>query len=125
MSIKQSSITPATPPTTREHLPDCWHRERDRQCLRIEVNSGEAFLFPYAQFLGAHHIRSANAEILKISFSTHQVSLSGKNLSEIALALEDLAVGWIKPVPGRYIKVAEAEGAFVTDIEVKAADNSV
>lgn len=122
MSLKQSSINPAAPPTTRENLPDCWHREHDRQCLRVEVDSGEAFLFPYQQFLGAHHIRSANRETLKIAFSTHVVTLSGKSLSEIALALEDLALSWIRPVAGRYRTVAGVEGALVMGIEVKPAE---
>jgi hypothetical protein len=61
-------------------------------------------------------------ETLKISFSTHDIVLSGRSLSEIALALEDLAIRWIKPVQSRYGRVAEVEGALITDIEVKPAD---
>ena len=122
MSLKQSPINAATSTSIKEHLPDCWRRERDRHRLRIELNSGEAFLFPYQQFLGAHHVRSNNPETLKISFSTHEVMLSGKNLSEIATALEDIAVEWMRPVPSRYHRVAQWEGALITDIEVKAAE---
>ncbi len=117
MSLKQSPIN-----STKEHLPDCWHRERDRHCLRIELNSGEIFLFRYQQLLGVHHVRAPNLETLKISFSTHQVVLSGRNLSEITLALEELAIAWIKPVPIRYQEVAELSGALVTGIEVSATE---
>ncbi len=117
MSLKQSPTNSA-----REHLPDCWHRERDRHCLRIELNSAETFLFRYQQLLGVHHLRSTNSETLKISFSTHQVVLSGRNLAEISVALEELAVSWIRFVPGRYEKAAEFEGALVTGIEVKAVE---
>lgn len=113
MSLKQSPISSA-----KEHLLDCWHRERDRQCLRIEVNSGEIFVFRYQQFLGTHHVRSTNPETLTISFSTHAVVLTGRGLSEISVALEELAVGWIKPIPSRYQEVAEPEGAIVIRIEV-------
>ena len=122
MSLKQSLINPVTSAPSKEHLAECWRRERDRHCLRIELNSGEAFLFPYQQFLGAQHVRSKNPETLKISFSTHEVILSGRSLSEIAAALQDLAVDWIKPVPTRCQELAEVEGAFVTQIEVKAAE---
>lgn len=117
MSLKVSPMSPA-----EEHLPDCWHRERDRQCLRIELNSGESFLFRYQQLLGVHHLRSTDSEALTISFSTHVVVLSGRNLSEITVALEDLAVGWIRFVPGRYENAAELEGALMTGIEVKTAE---
>jgi hypothetical protein len=119
MSLKQSSTSPAISGSLKEDFPDCWHRERDRSCLRIELNSGEAFIFPYQQFLGAHHLRCTDPETLKISFSTHVVTLSGRGLSEIALALQDIAVAWIKPVESRYRIVPEGERALVTGIEVK------
>jgi hypothetical protein len=116
MSLKQSPIASA-----KEPLPGCWYRERDRQCLRIELDSGEAFLFRYHQFVAAHHVTSADGETLTISFSAHEVIISGRCLSEIVAALEDLAIRWIKPVRSRYRKIAELEGALVTDIEVRAA----
>lgn len=122
MSLKQSSTNAATPPPAKEHVADCWRREHDHPCLRIETNSGEAFLFPYHQLQGAHHLRSPEMESLRISFSAHEVVLSGRNLSEIAAALQDLAIRWIKPVHSRYRRVAEVEGAFVTDIEVTPSE---
>ncbi len=122
MSLKQSLSNPATSAPIKESLPDCWRRERDRHCLRIERNSGEDFVFPYQQFLGAHHVRSSNPETLKISFSTHVVTLSGRNLSEISIALEELAIAWIKPIPIRFQELAAIDGALVTDIEVNATE---
>lgn len=119
MSLKQSPINPAISVSLKEDFPDCWHRERDRSCLRIELHSGEAFIFPYQQFLGAYHLRSSNPETLKISFSTHVVTLSGRGLSEIATALEQLAVAWIKPIDRRYQIVPNGKAALVTGIEVK------
>ena len=122
MSLKQSPTNTATPPFAKEHVADCWRREPDHPCIRIETNSGEAFLFPYHQFHRAHYLRSAETETLKIFFATHEVAVSGKRLCEIAAALQDLAVRWIKPVQNRYRRVAEVEGALVTDIGVKAAE---
>lgn len=115
MSLKQSPINSA-----KEHLPDCWHRERDRHCLRVEVNPEQIFLFRYQQLVGVHHLRAPNPETLKISFSTHQVVLSGRNLSEIMVALEDLAIAWVKPVPARYCELADR--ALITGIEVTAVE---
>ncbi len=117
MSLKQSPINSA-----KEHFPDCWHRERDRHCLRVELNPEEIFLFRYQQLVGVHHLSTLNPETLKISFSTHQVVLSGRNLSEITLALEELAIAWIKPMPIRYQELAELTGALITNIEVSAVE---
>jgi hypothetical protein len=123
MSLKQSAPSPAISRSLKEDLSDCWHRDRDRSCLRIELNSGEAFIFPYQQFVGAHHLRCSDPETLKISFSTHVVTLSGRGLSEITLALQDMAIAWIKPVESRYRLGAEGKGALVTGIEVKLSNN--
>lgn len=117
MSLKQLPINSA-----KEHLPDCWHRDRDRHCLRVELNSGEIFLFRYQQLVGVHHLSALNPETLKISFSTHQVVLSGKNLSEIMVALEDLAIAWIKSVPARYHQLAGPDRALITGIEITATE---
>lgn len=122
MSLKQSPINPAALPSGKEHLPDCWHHERDRHCLRIELNSGEVFLFRYQQFFGVHHVNSTDPETLKISFSTHEVILSGRSLSEIATALGDLAVQWIKVCPSRYQRVAEMDRALVFNIQIRAVE---
>lgn len=115
MSLRQSQLKSA-----KRNLPDCWQRERDRQCLRIELNSEETFFFPYRQFLGGRYNRVANQETLQISFSTHLITLSGRNLVELAVALEDLAISWIKPLTSRYRDLVEPDAAFVTNIEVKA-----
>lgn len=118
MSLRQSELK-----STKRNLPGCWQRERDRHCLRIELNSGETFLFPYQQFLGGRHIRAGNQETLQISFSTHLITLSGRNLGEVVVALEDLAISWIKPLANRYRELVELDEACVTNIEVKPTDD--
>jgi hypothetical protein len=115
MSLRQSQLK-----SGKRNLPGCWQRERDRQCLRIELNSGETFFFPYRQFLGGRYNRVGNQETLQISFSTHLITLSGRNLVELAVALEDLAISWIKPLTSRYRELVEPDAAFVINIEVKA-----
>jgi hypothetical protein len=117
MSLKQSSINSA-----KEHLTECWHRERDRQCLRIELNSEEAYLFPYQQFLGAHHSHERESETLIISFSTHEVTVLGRQLDEIASALQNLSIDWIKTIPSRYRELSRDDGAWVTQIDIKTVE---
>lgn len=122
MSLKQSPINPATSAPIKEHLPDCWRREHDRTCLRIELNSGEVFLFPYQQFLGAHHTRENESETLIISFATHEVTVSGRQLDEVVSALQNLSIDWIKTIPPRYRDSPRNDGAWVTQIDIKTVE---
>lgn len=118
MSLRQSA-TDSSRQRSTEGRPLCWHRERDQTCLRVEVAVNDAFIFPYQQFLGAHHTREGEAETLIISFSTHEVTISGRELGEIAFALNDLSIDWIKAVPARYAGLPENDGAWITRLEVK------
>ncbi len=118
MSLKQSSDQ--TPSRTADLSPVCWHRDRRRDCLRIEANANETFFFPYQQLVAAHHHRSDAGETLRISFSNHEVILSGRQLAEIATALQDFSVDWVKATPARYKGLAETDAPNVTQIEVKA-----
>jgi len=124
MSLKQSSLDPASPRTSAEHSPTCWHRERNRSCLRIEASAGDTFLFPYQHIVSAHHHRTGNSETLRISFPNHEVTLSGRQLGEIAAALQDLSVDWVKVLPARYQRLAETEGASVTQIDVRTVEEA-
>lgn len=102
MSLKQSSKeSPAERENVANIIFDCWHREPDRTCLRVEVRADEIFVFPYQQFFGAHHLL-AGGETLKIMFSTHEVTLSGRGMEKLLMALQEFAVDWIRPVPARY-----------------------
>jgi hypothetical protein len=122
MSLKQSSIDPSAPRAAGEQPPICWHRDRNRDCLRIEASVGDTFLFPYQHLVAVHHRRAGNSEALRISFPNHEVTLSGRHLAEIAAAFQDLSVDWVKALPARYRCLAETEGASVTQIEVKTIE---
>lgn len=121
MSLRQSATDSSRPRSVDgEGRSLCWHRERDQTCLRVEVTPDESFIFPYQQFLGAHHTRQRDSETLIICFSTHEITVSGHELGKIASALQDLSVDWIKAVPARYAGLPEPEGAWIKRLEVKA-----
>lgn len=120
MSLKQSAKESTA---EREHFDgetsNCWHRERDLNCLRVEMHKEEVFIFPYQQFLGAHYERTAATETLKITLSTHEVTITGHRLKKLAAALQEFAVDWIKPLPARYREVNENQDSAITAVEVK------
>jgi hypothetical protein len=121
MSLKQSSKDSSG---ERENVGNniCWHREHDRSCLRVEMRADEVFIFPYQQFLDAHHTRQRESETVIISFSTYEITVSGRQLGEIAAALQDLSIAWIKTVPARYRGLPDNDGVWITQIDVKAVE---
>jgi hypothetical protein len=122
MSLKQSSKESSGERENLFHVTsDCWHRERDRACLRVEVGADEVFIFSYQQLLGAHHLRT-NDETLKITLSTHEVTLNGHRLEKLLSALQDFAVDWIRPLPPRYHDLGENGEPVITRIDVKVVE---
>ncbi len=98
---------------------ECWHRERERTCLRIELRADEVFIFPYSQFLSAHHVRAAYEETLTITLSTHEITLTGQRLEKLLAALQEFSVDWIRPLPKRYGDLRETE-SVITSIDVRS-----
>ena len=123
MSLKQSSKDSANPRSaTSDGERECWRRERDCTCLKLDAAANETFVFPYQHLLSAQHTRASGDETLKLSFGTHEVVISGRRLDEIVAALQDLAVERISAVPPRYRELPQGEGAWVTGIEIRPSE---
>jgi conjugative relaxase-like TrwC/TraI family protein len=120
MSLKQATKDPNC--TRTENGAACWRRERDCVCLRVEPKPGESFLFPYQHFTVAHHACSDDGEKLEVSFSTHDLVLHGRNLSDIARALQEFGIEWIAVAPERYESLRESDSVLITRIEIKTIE---
>ena len=95
-----------------------WESNPQAQALRIDLQNGVFFVFPYSHFAFAHFDRTENGEALRISFTTHEVRVSGRHLRELGVALQKFAVEWIREVPARYAALSEKGRAFIERIEV-------
>ena len=88
--------------------------------LRLELNPKGFYLLPY------HHLELVKFEAgdgldaLTLTFLKRTVLITGRNLRELGLALQDRAVEFIKPMPvfDRYSSVAGKE-ALVKSIEIQ------
>ncbi len=124
MSIRSGQ--PDERPADRENLV-CWNKDMQAQALRVEAE-GQIFIFPFTHLVFAVLNSSASAEELRVSLTTHEIRIHGRNLREIALALQKLAVDWIRPIPSRFVTLAEKgasviEKIDVTDLQSDAARN--
>lgn len=120
MSLKQSTKNVTEREAFDRNGSDCWRLERDRICLRVEMRTDEVFIFPYQQFLGAHHSCTTADETLKITLSTHEVTVTGRRLEKLLAALQDFAVDWIRSLPSRYYELGENRDGAVTSINIRA-----
>ena len=88
--------------------------------LRLEMDAKNFYLLPY------HHLELVRFEAgdtqdtLTLSFLNRTVRITGKNLRDLGLALQDRAVEFVKPVPvfDRYSSLARNE-ASVKAIEIE------
>ena len=96
----------------------CWNKDAQAQCLRVELSDDRSFIFPYTHLTFASMERDEGRDVLTASFTTHDLRIVGKNLRELGIALQRLAVDWIKPAPARYAVLAASDAVFVETIQV-------
>ncbi len=118
------SESKTTEPSATKRSVVCWNEDPQTQALRVELKNGNFFVFPVSHFLSAEFTRGDEGDVLKLVFTTHQVTIWGLHLREVALALQKLAVEWIKEIPPKYAKLAEPNAAVILSIEVAAVADS-
>ena len=119
----QSESKTAEPSAAKRNVV-CWNEDPQTQALRVEFRSGDFFVFPVSHFLSAEFTRGDESDVLKLVFTTHGVTIHGRHLREVALALQKLAVEWIKELAPKYAALAEPNAAVILSIEVTALTDS-
>jgi hypothetical protein len=114
--MKRETNRPSVP-----SAPTCWQREAPCACLRIETSGGQSQLFPYQHLVTASLNHAENSEILRLTFSSHDVEIAGRNLWALLLALQDFAVKWLRPIPERYARLETGENGIITSIRIEEA----
>ncbi len=99
----------------------CWQREAPSACVRIEISAQSVHLFPYQHLVTAFLDVGGESETLRLSFSSHDVEISGRNLRPLLLAIQDFAVKWLRAIPQRYEQLAAGDDGVITSIKVKEA----
>lgn len=101
--------------------PVCWNKDPHVQCLRVELGTDRFFVLPYVHFAFASMEREGEGDVLVASFTTHDLRIVGKNLRELGIAIQMLAVEWIKAAPARYAALRTKDSVFIQSVEVTEA----
>ena len=102
--------------------PTCWQREAPSACVRIEISAQSAHLFPYQHLVTAFLDVAGESETLRLSFSSHDVEISGRNLRPLLLAIQEFAVKWLRAIPQRYEQLVAGDDGVITSIKVEEAN---
>ena len=58
-------------------------------------------------------------EVLRLAFSSHDVEITGRNLRELLVALQEFSVKWVRAVPERYqMTIAPTGQGILSNIRV-------
>jgi hypothetical protein len=86
--------------------------------LRLELNPKTFCLLPYHHLEFVKFESDAGQDTLTLLFLNRAVCVTGKNLRELGLALQDRCVEFIKPLPERYAPLVGDE-VSVKAIEIQ------
>ena len=60
-------------------------------------------------------------EVLRLVYSSHDVEVTGQNLRELLVALQEFSVKWVRAVPDRYqLTIASTGQGILSNIRVTA-----
>jgi hypothetical protein len=97
----------------------CWSRDAHPRSLRVELQDNRFFLFPNHHLLFTEFQSGDAEESLRLSLTTHEVRITGRNLRELALAFQKLTVEWIKEMPPRLFSPT-LDDVFIHSINVQS-----
>ena len=117
--IKTSQNADPAPEVAESSLLECWARDNQVPCLRVELADPSVFIFPYGQFVFAQLTGTPSQQTLHASFASHAVKVTGSDLAEIFKALQTLSVEWIKPTISRYAALVPKGSPKVVSITVE------
>jgi hypothetical protein len=95
----------------------CWERASDGiESLRVELENGEIYTFPYSDLRHTHFTRNGTDEVFTIHFTQHIITLQGKHLRELSIASQKNAIDWIRPSKQ---SIETKKGAVIREISVE------
>jgi len=82
----------------------------------VEISGTEAHIFPYQQLVTASLVHAHAEDVLRLAFSSHDIEITGRNLRELLVGLQDFGVKLLRIMPERY-QSATTTG-FISSIRI-------
>ncbi len=106
--------------------------DKNNECFKTgETNTinfvkadGSQQMFPYSQLITAWTEHTDEENVIKVFFSTHQVTIKGLNLSVIYKTMTNQNLLSLSAQDQRYLKVKKQKKAFIKRIKIEWSSNS-
>jgi hypothetical protein len=87
--------------------------------LSVVTSADERWIFPWHHLVAAQHVRANEREELRLTFTSHLVTLRGRNLTALADLVATAQLASLRVAPSKYGKAGDAE-PFVDSLHVAA-----
>jgi hypothetical protein len=116
MKTSHASDRSRNEPASKNYV--SWSKDAQAQLLRVELADGSFCLFPFAHLSFVKCAQQGEGDLLTLRFANHEIQITGKRLRELGLAVQKLAVDWVKEQPARYATMANQDEVLITAIKV-------
>jgi hypothetical protein len=87
----------------------------------VEISGSEAHIFPYHHLVTASFVHENAADVLRLVFSSHDIEITGRNLRDILVSIQEFGVKWLRTIPEHYQSVTTAQSSLITQIRIAPA----
>jgi hypothetical protein len=120
--IRSGRIPKSEPEEPSQRTLTCWGENPVCDAVAFEPADGRVFVFPNGHLACAEYSGPAPLETLRLTFSTHEVRVSGHGLRALMAALQKGSVAWVKCFAPAFRPLVSAEGGCVTELEISRTD---
>jgi hypothetical protein len=85
----------------------------------VEISATETHLFPYQQMVTASLVRENDHDVVHLAFSSHDIEITGRNLRDLLVGLQDFAVKWLRALPHHYQQMLSGDTGSISSIRIK------
>ncbi|MEI6715769.1 MAG: hypothetical protein WCO60_18605 [Verrucomicrobiota bacterium] len=120
MIRNHQSETHSTKSSASKNSVGCWMESQRHHAVRFELDDQRFFIFPFTYFIVAEFSTSDGTDELKLTFSSYEIRINGRDLRELAIGFQKQTVEWVKVIPATYAALVPTGAPLVLSITVKA-----
>lgn len=105
--------------TEKSKAPSCWTKDEHAEYLRVELQGGVTYLFPYRHLEWVKLANESGQPCLRLSFISHVIEIRGKNLADLLVEFQRTAVESIRELPDKFAPLLAKDGIWIERIGVQ------
>ena len=104
--------------------PECWASDPNARAVRVEISAEKSLLLPFDQFAFAELKSDGKAQLLRLVFATHEVTLLGYSLRRIETAMQRMELSFLMALPANQRSIVPEGQPVVGEIAITEMEKS-